>query len=180
MMTATDTGGGGKPSRRLPASTLELLLSMLTAGPGAGTARKWADDMLTPGASSDALVELALLGGHEAARAAALLPRALRDAGIETEPRGPLLLLFYRLLLLAWLDGRVEVGEFALLLETCLACEPPGTEGIDADKKDALDGLMRTLALHRACHADREACPVPVEKGEVAAAARTAFARLNA
>ncbi len=90
-----------------------------------------------------------------------------------------MLLLFYRLLLLAWLDGRVEVGEFALLFETCLACEP-GTEGIDADKKDALDGLMRALALYRACHADRGACPVLVVEGEVAAAARTAFARLNA
>ncbi len=84
---------------RLPASTLNMLLSMLTADPGAATARRWADDMLTAGVSSDALVELALLGDHEWSRVAVLLPRALRDAGIETEARGPLLLLFYRLLL---------------------------------------------------------------------------------
>ena len=164
---------------RLPASTLNMLLSMLTADPGAATACRWADDMLTAGVSSDALVELALLGDHEWSRVAVLLPRALRDAGIETEPRGPLLLLFYRLLLHAWLDGQVEVGGFALLLGTCLAREP-GTEGIGADGKDALNDLMRTLALYRACCADREGCPVPVEEGGVAKVARTAFARLNA
>ncbi len=163
---------------RLPASTLNMLLSMLTADPGAATARRWADDMLTAGVSSDALVELALLGDHEWSRVAVLLPRALRDAGIETEPRGPLLLLFYRLLLHAWLDGRMEVGGFALLLETCLAGEP-GTEGIGTDRKDALSDLMRTLALYRACCADREGCPVLAEEGDVAAVARTAFAGLS-
>ena len=164
-----------------------MLLSMLTADPGAGTARRWADDMLMAGVSSHALVELALLGGHEWSRVAALLPRALRDAGIETEPRGPLplLLLFYRLLLLVWLDGRMEAGGFALLLETCLAGEP-GTEGIGADRegigadrKDALNDVMRTLALYRAGCADREGCPVLAEEGDVAAVARTAFAGLS-
>ena len=165
---------------QLPASTLDLLLSMFTADPGAGTARGWADEMLTAGVSSEAaLAELALLGDHESHRVAALLPRAIRDAGIETEPRGRLLLLFYRLLLHAWLDGQVEVGGFALLLGTCLAREP-GTGGIGADGKDALNDLMRTLALYRACCADREGCPTPVEEGDVAAVARTAFARLSA
>ncbi len=65
MMTATSTGEAEKSLRRLPASTLDPLLSMLTADSGAGTARKWADDMPTVGASSDALVGLALLGDHE-------------------------------------------------------------------------------------------------------------------
>ena len=73
---------------QLPISTLELLTSMFTAELGAGTARGWADDMLAAGVSSDALVELALLGDHEQAKAMALLPEALRDAGIEAQPRG--------------------------------------------------------------------------------------------
>jgi len=37
---------------------------MLTADLGAGTARRWADDMLTSGTSSAAVAELALLGDH--------------------------------------------------------------------------------------------------------------------
>ncbi len=164
---------------QLPASTLDVLLSMLTAEPGAGTACRWADDMLTAGVSSDALVELALLGDHEWREAAALLPRALRDAGIETEPRGPLLLLFYRLLFHAWRDGRLDLNEFGSLLENCLACEP-GTEGIGKDKERMLNDLVHTLALHRAWRADQEACLVVVGEDDVARAVRTAFDRLGA
>lgn len=164
---------------RLPASTLQLLTSMLTADLGAGTARKWADDVLKAGASSDALIELALLEDHEWNRVSALLPQALRDAGIEPEPRGSLLVLFYRLLIGAWLDGHLGLNEFELLLETRLVREP-GAEAIGEDRRKALGELLHTLALRQAYLADREECPVATEEDEVAMAARTALARLSA
>lgn len=168
-------------SERLPPSTLDVLMSMLTAeaGAGADTARRWAGEVLRGGVSSEALVELALLQDHEGDKAGALLPRALGDAGIEAEPPERLHALFYRLILRAYTDGGMAVRDLSFVLEGCLAHQP-GTAGIGEDARHDLWCVLHAAETHLATRSAADAGMVPVEESEVVAAARTAFARLGA
>ncbi len=164
--------------KELPPSTLALLNAHYTGDLGAATARGWADDMLTGGVSSDALIDMALLADHEWQRAGQLLHKALNDAGIATEPPWQLSLMFFRLLLQAYLEDRLTTGEFSQNFEQAYNFGP-STEGVPENLTAALSSVFEAVVMYSPCEQDRAENAAYTGEDEIRDVARSAALQLT-